>query len=307
MTSRDYYEILGLDTHCSLKDIRTAFKKLALRWHPDKNENKLESAKVFNQIYEAYSVLSNGEKRKLYDTFGHAGLRNSSEANFEYPDFSMFANKEFCREGKSAFEVLKDIFEENDDEYFFKYYDDFGISDVFKSSVTTFLNKYVIDTEDEEEHSSTNFFNQARGLFTKNNLFTKKPSPKKNCEKSTSFSFNVYSYPTCFFTEETQNPKPPLEKKINQTIYPKNASTSHETYLYNINLPHYPTNISMEDTTSSEKSTHSSSSEEIHIEESENIIRIKNPNKSGPIRKTIRKVEKKSDPTSEIHKSSSLN
>jgi molecular chaperone DnaJ len=72
---RDYYEVLGVSRTCSVEEIKGAYRKAALKWHPDRNPaNKQEAEEKFRESTEAYSVLSDAEKRKVYDTYGHAGL-----------------------------------------------------------------------------------------------------------------------------------------------------------------------------------------------------------------------------------------
>lgn len=68
---QDYYETLGLSRSASEKDIKTAYRKLALKYHPDKNPDNEEAEQKFKEASEAYSVLSNKEKREKYDQFGH--------------------------------------------------------------------------------------------------------------------------------------------------------------------------------------------------------------------------------------------
>ncbi|XP_062954609.1 dnaJ homolog subfamily B member 6 isoform X2 [Cynocephalus volans] len=71
----DYYEVLGLQRHASPEDIKKAYRKLALKWHPDKNpENKEEAERKFKQVAEAYEVLSDAKKRDIYDRYGKEGL-----------------------------------------------------------------------------------------------------------------------------------------------------------------------------------------------------------------------------------------
>ncbi len=70
MASRDYYEILGVKRGASDDEIKRAYRKLAMKYHPDKNPNKKEAEERFKEINEAYAVLSDSEKRKQYDTFG---------------------------------------------------------------------------------------------------------------------------------------------------------------------------------------------------------------------------------------------
>ncbi|XP_054246219.1 dnaJ homolog subfamily B member 6 isoform X3 [Indicator indicator] len=73
----DYYEVLGVQKHASAEDIKKAYRKLALKWHPDKNpDNKEEAERQFKQVAEAYEVLSDVGKRELYDKYGKQGLIN---------------------------------------------------------------------------------------------------------------------------------------------------------------------------------------------------------------------------------------
>src|SRR5690349_5697261 len=78
-TQRDYYEVLGVSRTASVEEVKGAYRKAALKWHPDRNpENKQEAEVKFRECTEAYSVLSDGEKRQVYDTYGHAGLSGSA-------------------------------------------------------------------------------------------------------------------------------------------------------------------------------------------------------------------------------------
>ena len=71
---RDYYEVLGLDKKANDASIKKAYRKLAKKYHPDSNPNDKEAEKKFKEVTDAYNVLSDKEKKKLYDQFGHAGL-----------------------------------------------------------------------------------------------------------------------------------------------------------------------------------------------------------------------------------------
>ncbi|XP_059962872.1 dnaJ homolog subfamily B member 3-like [Mesoplodon densirostris] len=71
----DYYEVLGVPRQASIEAIRKAYRKLALKWHPDKNpENKEEAERRFRQVAQAYEVLSDAEKRDVYDRYDEAGV-----------------------------------------------------------------------------------------------------------------------------------------------------------------------------------------------------------------------------------------
>ncbi|MEE4313921.1 MAG: DnaJ domain-containing protein, partial [Desulfofustis sp.] len=70
----DYYETLGVPKSATAEQIKKAYRKLALKYHPDKNNGNKESENKFKQISEAYAVLSDTEKRRQYDTYGSAGF-----------------------------------------------------------------------------------------------------------------------------------------------------------------------------------------------------------------------------------------
>jgi molecular chaperone DnaJ len=70
---RDYYDILGISRSASASDIKSAYRKLAIKYHPDKNPDNPEAEEKFKEAAEAYEILSNPEKRQRYDQFGHAG------------------------------------------------------------------------------------------------------------------------------------------------------------------------------------------------------------------------------------------
>src|ERR1039457_5838080 len=75
---RDYYEVLGVDKGAEKKDIKKAYRKLAMKYHPDVSEDQ-ESGGKFKEISEAYAVLSDAEKRQTYDQYGHAGMNGFSQ------------------------------------------------------------------------------------------------------------------------------------------------------------------------------------------------------------------------------------
>ncbi len=78
MSKRDYYEVLGVSKSATTIEIKKAYRKLALKHHPDKNPGDKEAEKKFKEAAEAYDVLGNDEKRQRYDRFGHAGVGGDS-------------------------------------------------------------------------------------------------------------------------------------------------------------------------------------------------------------------------------------
>jgi molecular chaperone DnaJ len=95
MTKRDYYEILGVAKNASADEIKKAYRKVAIQYHPDKNPGNKEAEEKFKEAAEAYEVLSNAEKRAQYDRFGHSRPGNGgfSGGNMNMDDiFSQFGD-----------------------------------------------------------------------------------------------------------------------------------------------------------------------------------------------------------------------
>ena len=78
MTKRDYYEVLGLDRSATAEQIKKAYRQMALKYHPDRNSGNKEAEEKFKEAAEAYEVLSDSDKRRRYDQFGHEGVRGSA-------------------------------------------------------------------------------------------------------------------------------------------------------------------------------------------------------------------------------------
>jgi molecular chaperone DnaJ len=89
---RDYYEVLGVGRAASEQEIKSAYRKLALQFHPDRNPNNPDAEEKFKEASEAYAVLADGEKRALYDRFGHAGLGGGVAAGFDATVFQDFGD-----------------------------------------------------------------------------------------------------------------------------------------------------------------------------------------------------------------------
>jgi len=82
MTKQDYYEVLGVDRSASQTNVKKAYRKLAMQYHPDKNPGSKEAEEKFKEASDAYEVLHDNEKRKIYDQFGHEGLSGRGFSGF---------------------------------------------------------------------------------------------------------------------------------------------------------------------------------------------------------------------------------
>ncbi|TYP94950.1 molecular chaperone DnaJ [Fodinibius salinus] len=113
MSKRDYYEVLGVSKNASESEIKKAYRKKAMKFHPDRNEEDPEAEKKFKEASEAYEVLSDEQKRQRYDQFGHRGVNNGANGfggrggagfdNFEdiFSQFSDIFGSEFGGGGRS--------------------------------------------------------------------------------------------------------------------------------------------------------------------------------------------------------------
>ena len=102
MTKRDYYEVLGVGREATEEEIKRAYRKLALKYHPDKNPGDKEAEEKFKELGEAYEVLSDQQKRATYDRFGHAafGPGSGAGAGGQYPGGGFH----------DPFEIFRDVF-----------------------------------------------------------------------------------------------------------------------------------------------------------------------------------------------------
>lgn len=82
MTKRDYYEVLGVSKNANEEEIKKSYRKLALKFHPDRNPGNKEAEENFKEASEAYEVLRDAQKRQVYDAYGHEGLKGSGFRGF---------------------------------------------------------------------------------------------------------------------------------------------------------------------------------------------------------------------------------
>ena len=95
MAKRDYYEVLGVNKGASEAELKSAFRKLAMKYHPDKNPGDKNAEIHFKEINEAYQTLSDAQKRAAYDRFGHAAFTQGGGGAGFGADFSDFMSDIF--------------------------------------------------------------------------------------------------------------------------------------------------------------------------------------------------------------------
>ncbi|WP_045225850.1 molecular chaperone DnaJ [Methyloterricola oryzae] len=100
MAKEDYYELLGVPRNASDSDIKKSFRRLAMKYHPDRNKDNPEAEEKFKKIKEAYEILSDGKKRSAYDQFGHAGVDPSMGGGGGFGGFG----------GESFSDIFSDVF-----------------------------------------------------------------------------------------------------------------------------------------------------------------------------------------------------
>lgn len=109
-TKRDYYEVLGVGKNASAADIKRAYRKLAKKYHPDTNPNNKHAEERFKEISEAYDVLSDEEKRKMYDQFGHAAFTEGGTGNYGFHQDAGNGYREFHFHSGDGNVNMDDIF-----------------------------------------------------------------------------------------------------------------------------------------------------------------------------------------------------
>ncbi|MFQ5483447.1 MAG: DnaJ domain-containing protein, partial [Nitrospinaceae bacterium] len=93
MAKRDYYEVLGVSRNATEEECKKAYRKLALQFHPDKNQGDKAAEEKFKEAAEAYEVLRDPQKRQVYDQFGHEGLKGRGPSFHGFEDiFSTFGD-----------------------------------------------------------------------------------------------------------------------------------------------------------------------------------------------------------------------
>jgi molecular chaperone DnaJ len=92
VTKRDYYEVLGIERNATEQEIKSAYRKMALKFHPDRNPGDHKAEEAFKEAAEAYAILADQEKKGLYDRFGHAGVGSAAGGGFDPTIFADFSD-----------------------------------------------------------------------------------------------------------------------------------------------------------------------------------------------------------------------
>ena len=150
---KDYYNILGVDKNANQNQIKKAYKKLALKWHPDKNKDNKEQVSIkFKEISEAYSVLSDSEKRNQYDLGGNNfNFKSNFDSNFD--PFNLF-NHFFNNNNNSFFSQRNSFFDSNFDSMFDSNFNS-SSSFSFSSRNESYINGQHIVTETKNVNGNT--------------------------------------------------------------------------------------------------------------------------------------------------------
>ena len=219
------YDILELKNNCSKTEIKKAYRKLALKWHPDKNpENKELCEKKFKDITEAYSILYDDEKRKIYDLYGYDKVKNGADS---------FDNNFHNMRQNFNFDNFMNMFDNESDplQFFFNN----GANNIhrqtkiFRNGNQMFTFTTNIPNNFEQEHLK---YNISRPLY--DNILKKYGRPKVNNENNTILNINlnlIYFYYACKFALILNKQKFIIK---NNTL---SKEIEKKTYLLNLKLP----------------------------------------------------------------------
>ena len=105
MAKRDYYDVLGINKNANSEEIKSAYRKLAIKYHPDKNPGNKSAEDKFKEASEAYGILSDKSKKENYDNFGHAAFQNSGSQGGGFGGFGGFNGSDFS-------DIFEDFFGE---------------------------------------------------------------------------------------------------------------------------------------------------------------------------------------------------
>ena len=234
-SKKDFYEILGVKKDATKDEIRKAYKKLALKWHPDKNpENKKEAEEKFKEIAEAYSVLSDPDKKKEYDNRDSIpNFENFKFTNDDFDPFSMFndffkSDNDFANFDKFGFK--HDNFDINkhhsniqkEMEEFHKKFADMhlrGFNRGFSSNM--FSHGFDDDPFNDDFFNFDNHMNMNMNRSKTNN------NNNKNMNRRDSFGDDNDNFEQQNFREDDEEPK---AKKITYMVDGKKITRTEEPY-----------------------------------------------------------------------------
>lgn len=164
-SQKDYYKILGVSKTATDRDIKKAFRKLAVKYHPDKNKSP-DAEERFREIAEAHEVLSDEKKRKIYDRYGRDGLKDqagfdSSSFDFDFKDF--FKGFHFGSGGDSFFHSEEDHF---GDSFFGTHFNNRGNGNADSDVDSDFFEDFRgFGFGQDRDHRNSREHNTDHGLF----------------------------------------------------------------------------------------------------------------------------------------------
>lgn len=151
--NKDYYKILGVDPNASYDDIKQAYRKLAIKYHPDKNPDDKESEAKFKEINEAYEVLSSPEKRKKYDMY-YKHFSNYNDLNFINDVYNIFNDFYFNMDNFINFN--KNRYKNKTYAHNLKFVAKYTIQDIFNGVEKVFKYKRIVKCNDCNGYGHTN-------------------------------------------------------------------------------------------------------------------------------------------------------